>query len=153
MFPTKEKLRNLSEILHILLSWIDLSSIFQSPAKLLKRKNKKQLNSSLHNFLPSTWCGFSLVTICLLTCTNGSLVSSSSSKTSLVVIGHFRGEASSISITWKQKKAYFIIGIHCPWLIWVLLEKDKFRVARPLFAKLKKIFFFFKSNAFIFSPC
>lgn len=73
---------------------------------------KKNKNSPS---LPSTWCGFSLVTILLWTCTNGSLVSSSSSKTSLVVMGHFRGEASSISITYKQKQG--TTGMLHTWII------------------------------------
>lgn len=54
-----------------------------------------------HSSLPSTWWGLSLVTRFLCTCTTGSLVSSSSSSTSLVVMGHVTCDDSSTTISWS----------------------------------------------------
>ena len=55
--------------------------------------------------LPSTWWGLSFVTRFLCTWTNGSLVSSSSSSTSLVVMGHAIWEDSFTTITWRRSRA------------------------------------------------
>lgn len=61
-------------------------------------------SARLTRFVPSTWWGLSFVTRFSCTCTIGSLVSSSSSRTSLVVMGQVTWEFSFTTITWRTEQ-------------------------------------------------
>lgn len=78
------------------------------------------------NRLPSTWCGLSLVTRFLWTCNSGSLVSSSSSSTSLVVMGHVTCADSSTTIVCKQA------SVSLNWTTWLWTNLSWVWVCLPL---------------------
>ena len=110
--------------------------------------NSKAMSSSVlvkkeNTNWPSTWWGFRLVTRFLCTWTSGSFVSSSWSRTSLVVTGHTTWDSSSgTSIIWKTMTAGWIFVFLLP------LFSPQWKLSCIVLVIIHQHLLFFKSSEF-----